>query len=153
VLRVARFLVWLVVLELLWGAFVGTTQTTEVVAGLIAAALGAAFAELLRGLGLFGFRFDRRTVARAWSVPGHVVFDFVLVLWVLLRSLGRGRRVRGEWLTIDFPTAPGPTGRFQRAFAAILENETANAIVVDLDGDKALLHSLDARVKTGRSVL
>jgi hypothetical protein len=153
VARAARFLAWLAALELLWGVFVGTIQSTELIAGVGAAALGALFAEALRAHGLLGFRLAPGIVARAWRIIPLAVFDFGVVTWVLLRALARGRRVRGEWVTIDFATAEGPRGRFERAVTAALENETANAIVVDLDGGKALLHSLDTRVSTGRSLL
>jgi hypothetical protein len=47
----------------------------------------------------------------------------------------------------------GSTGRWQRAFAATLSTGAPNAIVVDLDEDEALLHSLEKRVFTGTSVL
>jgi hypothetical protein len=151
--RAARFLAWLLVLELLWLVLVGTTQSTEVIAGLGAAALGAGFVEALRARGLLAFRLSPQIVARVWRIPPQVVFDFALLTWVLLKALARRRRVRGEWLTIDFPTRAGPTGRFERALTVALENETANAIVVDLDGEKALLHSLDTHVSTGRSLL
>ena len=149
----ARLVIWTCALEILWLVLVGTTQSTELVAGGIASAITAVFVELLRRHGLLGFSPSLRVAASAWSIPYQVVFDFVFVGWVLVRSLARGRRVRGEWLRIDYPVAPGRVGRFQRALAATLENETANGMVVDLDENTALLHSLDTRVWTGRSVL
>lgn len=152
-LAVARFVIWTCVLEVVWMVLVGTTQSTELVAGGIASAIVALFVDALRRLDLLAYSPTLRIVARAWSIPHQVVFDFVLVGWVLVRSLARGQRVRGEWVRIEYPTEPGRVGRFQRALAATLENETANGIVVDLDDDTALLHSLDTRVSTGRSVL
>lgn len=152
-LSLARFLIWTCALEVLWMVLVGTTQSTELVAGGIAAAIVALFAEAFRRLDLLAFSPSSRIVAQAWSIPHQVVFDFVLVGWILVRSLARGRRVRGEWVRIDYPMEAGRVGRFQRAFAAALENETANGMVVDLDNGTALLHSLDTRVSTGRSVL
>jgi len=153
VLGVARFVVWVCFLELLWAVFVGTTQSTELIAGLIASVLTAGFVEALRARGVLGFRFMGSAVTRAWSIPGHVVFDFVLVFWVLVRSLARGRRVRGVWLEVPFDSEVGPRGRFLRAVTATLENESSNAMVVDLDHGRALLHSLDTSVSTGRQVL
>lgn len=152
-LTIARFVVWTCALEVLWLVLVGTTQSTELIAGAIASAITALFVEALRRLDLLAFSPSLRIVAEAWSIPHEVVFDFCLVGWILVRSLARGRRVRGEWVRIDYPTKEGRVGRFQRALAATLENETANGIVVDLDRDTALLHSLDTRVATGRSVL
>lgn len=148
-----RFLVWFCCLEALWLVFVGTTQSTEVVAGLIGSAVVTAFAGALRAIGLFRFRISPQALARARSVPGHALLDFGLVLWLALRAAGRGERIRGRWLSVEFDDQPGPRGRFLRALVATLENETANAIVVDLDGGRALLHSLDTRVSTGTQVL
>src|SRR3954453_15028013 len=98
--RVASFLVWFVALEVLWAVLVGTTQSTELIAGLAAAAVGAAFAELLRSLDLFGYRVERGLLARAWKLPWLVPFDFGVVIWTLVRSLAHGRRVRGEWVRV-----------------------------------------------------
>lgn len=152
---VARFLAWTCALFVVWAVFAGTTQSTELIAGLIAAIVGAAFVSVLRAHGLLGFRASGGIVARAWSIPHHVVFDFFLVFWILLRDLAHGRRVRGEWLTVPFEHPDGMQGRFARALAATLENETANGMVVDIDrrAKTALLHSLDTRATTGREVL
>jgi hypothetical protein len=61
--------------------------------------------------------------------------------------------VRGVWLTVPFDEEQGARGRFRRALAAALENESSNGMVVDLDEGTALLHSLDTSVSTGRQVL
>jgi hypothetical protein len=151
--RAVSFLGWFVALEVLWAVLVGSTQSTELIVGLAAAAVGAAFAELLRSLGMFGFRLDPRLLAKAWKLPLVVLFDVGVVTWVLVRSLAGGRRVRGEWLRAPFPTEPGPVGRWQRAFGVTAANGTPNGIVVDFDGDEALLHSLEPRVFSGRTVL
>jgi hypothetical protein len=151
VATVARFILWVVGLELLWGVYVGTTQSTELISGLVASVLTAIFVEALRRRGLL--EFSPSGIARAWSIPAKVVFDFVLVQWVLVKALARGRRVRGRWVRVPFPTPPGPRGSFLRALAATLENDVANGLVVDLDDDEALLHSLDTRFSTGTSVL
>ena len=151
--RVARFLAWFCGLEALWLVFVGTTQSTELIAGLIASAVVAVFVDVLRTRRLLDFRLDGGTVARSRSIPWRVVFDFGLVFWILLKSLARGRRVRGSWIEVPFEAPAGARGRFARALTVALENETANAIVVDLDKGRALLHSLDTGVKTGREVM
>jgi hypothetical protein len=153
VVPVARFVVWVCALEALWIVFVGAAQSTELVAGLIASAVVAVFVEVLRGVGLLGFRVSPRTLREAWSVPAHVAFDFVLVLWLLVRETAHGRRVRGRFVTAPFEEEPGPRGRFRRALTAMLENESANGMVVDIDDGRVLLHSLDTRVSTGKRVL
>jgi hypothetical protein len=151
--RAVSFLLWFVLLEGLWEVLVGTRQTTEVVAGLLAALLGAVLVELLRSLGLLRYAVDAHLLARVWRVPVNVVFDFCVVTWVLVRSLARRQRVRGEWVRVPFPTEGGSVGRWQRAFGGVAGNTFPNAIVVDLDGKEALLHALDRRRYTARSVL
>jgi hypothetical protein len=149
----ARFLVWFCCLEALWLVFVGTTQSTEVVAGLICSGAVALFAERLGATGITGFRVSPAALARARSVPAHVLFDFVLVLWLALRAAARRERIRGVWLSVEFGDEEGPRGRFLRALTATLENGTANGMVVDIDRGRALLHSLDTRFSTGKQVL
>jgi hypothetical protein len=151
--RVVSFLVTFVVLEVLWAVLVGTTQSTELIVGLAAAAVGAAFAELLRSLGLFGFRTHAGLLAKSWKLPWLVPFDFGLATWVLVRALIRRRRVSGTWTRVPFPTDPGDKGRWQRAFGVATSNGAANAIVVDLDRDEALLHALEPGVFSGKTVL
>jgi multisubunit Na+/H+ antiporter MnhE subunit len=145
--RALSLLAWFAVLEGLWAVFVGTRQGTELVAGLIAAAAGAALVELLRSLGL-ACRIDVRLVADAWKLPVNVVFDFGVLTWVLARALVRGRRVRGDWVTVPVRTAAG----WQRAFGALAGTASPNAIVVDIDGERALLHALAPDVHTAKSV-
>jgi hypothetical protein len=149
----ARFLTWIGALEVLWLVFVGTTQSTEVITGLIASVVTALFVEALRAVGLLRFRWSGSAVASAWMIPAHVVFDWVLVFAILVRRVAAGRRVRGVWLTVPFDEEQGARGRFRRALAAALENESSNGMVVDLDEGTALLHSLDTSVSTGRQVL
>jgi multisubunit Na+/H+ antiporter MnhE subunit len=151
--RVTSFAVWFALLEGLWAMLVGTQQDTELAAGFVAAALGALFADALRGRGLLDYTTDFRMLVQGWRFVWIVPFDFVVVTWVLLRSLVHGRRVRGEFVRTPFPTRAGSTGRWQRAFAATLSTGAPNAIIVDLDEDEALLHSLEKRVFTGTSVL
>lgn len=145
----ARIVVWIFALFLLWELFVGTIQSTELVAGAIAAALGAGLVEAFRSVGLLRFRASFVALAQVWRVPGQLVFDFALAV----RLLARGRRVRGAWVEVPYPVEPGAAGAFHRALVTAIGCETANAIVVDLDHDRALLHALDPSVSTGRSPL
>jgi hypothetical protein len=150
---VARFVAWTAALWLLWEVLVGTTQSTELVAGAIVAAATAVFVEVLRRAELTGFRASGSAVAAARSIPGHVLFDFVLVLWIAARDVSLGRRIRGEWLEVSFDDEPGERGRFRRALTAALENGSSNGLVVELRDGRALLHSLDTRVSTGKQVM
>jgi hypothetical protein len=151
--RTVSLLWWFALLEALWAVLVGTQQDTELVAGLIAAAAGAALAELLRSRGLFGYTTDLRLLALVAKLPLRLVVDFWIVTWVLVRALARGERVRGRWVRAPFRTASGPVGRWQRAFGVVAGTATPNAIVVELRDDEAWLHTLEPRVPSGRRVL
>jgi hypothetical protein len=153
VLRAARLALWFVFLEALWTAVVGTAQHVELLAGLPAAAVGAAVAEVLHSFGLLSYRPDGRLLARSLWLPLELVFDFGLVTWVLVAALARGRRVRGSWVEAAFPTSRGARGRWQRAWAIAIGTATPNAIVVELAGERALLHAIAANAPTGRRVL
>jgi hypothetical protein len=151
--RAASFAAWFVALELLWAVLVGTRQSTELIAGLGAAAVGAGFAQLLSARGLFAYSVDWRLLAKSWKLPWLVPFDFGVATWVLVRSLAHGRRVRGRWVTVPFRTAPGARGRWQRAFAVATSNGAANAIVVDFHDGEAVMHALEPAIFSGRTVL
>lgn len=151
--RAASLVAWFAALTGLWLLLVGTRQSMEVEAGLAAAAVGAVFAEALRSQGLLAYATDLRQLPKVLNLVWQIVFDFLVLTWVLGRSLARGRRVEGVWLTVPYPTDDGARGRWQRAFGAIAGTATPNAIVVDLDRGEALLHSLEPGVSTGREVV
>jgi hypothetical protein len=153
VAAVARFATWVCILELLWGVFVGTTQSTELLAGLAAAVVVATFVEALRQLGVLEYTATGRGLGRLWRLPGNVVFDFLLALAILARAIAGRRRVAGEWVETPFRFERGPRGRFARSVVVVLGNESANTLVVELGGDRVLLHSLEPSAYTGRSVL
>jgi hypothetical protein len=151
--RAASLLGWFAALEVLWAILVGTAQSTELLAGLGAAALGALAAEALRTQGLLVVAPDVRLAAKAWKLPWLVPFDFAVVTWVLVRSLSHGRRVRGSWVSVPFRTDPGAKGRWQRAFGVATANGAANAIVVDLRDGEAEMHALAPDVFSAQTVL
>jgi hypothetical protein len=151
--RAASLLIWFALLEGLWAMLVGTQQDTELAAGLVAAAVGAVFAEILRSRGLLPFTTDLRLLGKAWKLVWLVPFDFLLVTWILIRSVAQGRRVRGEWVRVPFVTDAGSVGNWQRAFGVAASNNAANALVVDFEDDEALLHALAPDVFSGKSVL
>jgi hypothetical protein len=151
--RVASLLIWFALLEGFWVLLVGTQQDTELAAGLIAAAVGALFAETLRSLGLLPYTTHFATLAKVWKAPFFVVFDFLLVTWALVAALARGRRVRGTWRRIPFPQEAGSVGNWQRAFGTILGNNYANTVITDFEGDEALVHAFAPNAITAKSVV
>jgi hypothetical protein len=151
--RALSLLVWFAVLEGFWALLVGTQQDTELAAGLIAAAVGAVLAETMRSLGLLPYTTHFATLAKLWKAPFFVVFDFLLITWMLVAALARGRRVRGTWTQIRFVQEEGSVGNWQRAFGTVLGNNYANTVITDFEGDEALVHAFAPDAITAKSVV
>ena len=154
--RVLSLVVWWALLVLLWLAYVGTLAGTEVVAGLVAALIAAVALEAVRTQGLLHFRTDRVWLVRAWKAPAQIVYDFVLLTWLLARALARRRRVAGEFLSVPFPAGDARAQyAWRRAWVTTLGTMSPNVLVVDLDAEQktALLHSLDTNAWAGTEPL
>jgi multisubunit Na+/H+ antiporter MnhE subunit len=150
--RIVSLAAWWAAFVLLWIAFVGTTTRQEVLAGLGAAVVAVAALEVVRAQGLLHFRVDRRWLARAWSSPVQIVYDFALLTSLLFR---RGR-VEGEYLTVDFPAGDSHAQyAWRRAWVTTIGTISPNVVVVDIDPEQktALLHSLDTGAWKGKQPL
>ena len=137
--RVPAWLAWFAGLFLLWLLLVGNLAGTERIAGLFAAAIGATAAEIVRSLGLFEFRVERRWLARTPKQLASAFFGF----FVVLRTLARPRS--GTFRTAEFPTGgERAVDHGRRAWAAFAGSLGPNTLVVDLDPNSglALLHDL-----------
>lgn len=152
--RATSLVTWFALLFAFWELLVGTFQTEEMLAGLIASAIGSLFAVLLAGLGLLRFSIDPRNAMRVGKLVWQLPVELCVVTWVLVGALARGRRVRGSWVHVRYRTGPHELGRGQRALATTAGTAAPNSIVVDLgsDGD-ALLHSLAPNLPGGRAFL
>jgi multisubunit Na+/H+ antiporter MnhE subunit len=155
--RVVSLVVWWALLVCLWALYAGTTTRIEILAGLGAAAIGAAAADVVRSQNLFRFEIDKPWLPRAWKTLPQIVFDFGLVTWELVRALAARRRVSGAYVAVPFPAGNPALGvhRWRRAYATTLGTMTPNGIVVDIDPetDLALMHSIRPDVATGHQVL
>jgi multisubunit Na+/H+ antiporter MnhE subunit len=147
--RAASLAFWYALLFGFWELLVGTFNSTELFAGLIAAAVGAAFAELIRSLGLL--RFPGATPA-SWLAIGRLGWqlplEFLIIGGALFRALARGRRLEGEWVRVPFE---GDAGR--RALAAVIGTASPNAIVVDVNDGQVLLHSIAPSLPGGKEAI
>lgn len=141
--RTASLLVWFALLFGFWELLVGTFQLSELLAGLIAAGAGALFAELARALGVL--EGASRDWLRVWKLSWQLPVEFLVVAWALIRSLARGRRVRGRWLTVPYDG--------DAAAGIVLGTATPNAIVVDVRDGEGLIHTLEPDLPGGRRVL
>jgi len=154
--RVLTLVMWWALLVLLWIAYVGTVDRTEVVAGILAALVAAGALEVVRTQGLLRFRTDRVWLLRAWKAPAQIAYDFVLLSWLVLRALARRRRIGGEFLSVEFSTGDRRAEyAWRRAWVTTVGTMSPNVLVVDLDADRktALLHSLEPDAWAGKQPL
>jgi hypothetical protein len=137
--RVAAWLAWFAGLLILWLLLVGTSQDTERIAGLSAAAIGATAAEVVRSQGLLDFSVEWRWLRRTPRHLARVIPDFFLVLATLVRPR------RGAFRTLAFPTGgERAVDHGRRAWAGYAASFAPNRLVVDVDPDAGvvLVHDL-----------
>ena len=91
-LHAAYWIAWYLPLVVLWLAFVDTVAIAEVVLGLVAAAVAATAAELVRAQGLVRFRLEWSWLRDLYRLPGlllaqaydrAIYFDLALALALL----------------------------------------------------------------------
>jgi multisubunit Na+/H+ antiporter MnhE subunit len=143
--RIAIWLAWFVVLNVVWLALVATLNWQEEIAGVISAAIGATAAEAVQAQGLIQARLKLRWLAGLWMVPWRVVGETWLVFAILARAIARRERVRGRFVCELYPH-PGedPADEARRALYKIEASIAPNTYVVGYDDDTGamLLHQL-----------
>jgi hypothetical protein len=148
--RVAAWLAWFAGLLVLWLVLVGTVQDVERIAGLVAAAIGATAAEVVRSQGLLRYRVEARWIVRGALQLLRVVPDFVRVLLAL------PRRPEGAFRTVPFPSGgQRDVDRGRRAWATLTASFAPNRLVVDVDPDsgEALVHDLLPQATPGEQLV
>jgi multisubunit Na+/H+ antiporter MnhE subunit len=145
VLRRLRFwIAWYAALVLLWLAFVDTFAAEEVALGLVAAALAATAAEVVRSQDLVRFGVEVRWLRDLRLLPWQVLRD----CWLLAVALWRhctGHPVRGVFRVVPFPTeADDAHSAGRRALATALASAAPNTVVVGVEGGEGemLVHQL-----------
>ena len=142
--RVGFWVAWYVPLVVLWLAFVDTFARQEVIAGLVAAAVAATAAELVRSQELVRFRLDPRWLRGLPGLPWQVLRD----TWLLTVALWRhctGHPVRGVFRVVPFPSeADDNRSAARRALVTVLASVAPNTVVVGVEGDEGelLVHEL-----------
>jgi multisubunit Na+/H+ antiporter MnhE subunit len=142
--RVAFWIAWYVPLVVLWLAFVDTLAWEEVAAGLVAAAIAATAAELVRSQDLFRFRMDPRWLRDLHLLPWQVLRD----CWLLTVALWRhctGHPVRGVFRVVPFPSeADDARSAARRALVTVVGSVAPNTVVVGVEGAEGemLVHQL-----------
>jgi multisubunit Na+/H+ antiporter MnhE subunit len=142
--RVGFWVAWYVPLVLLWLLFVDTFAGQEVIVGLVAAAIAATAAELVRSQELVRFRLDPHWLRGLPGLPWQVLHD----TWLLTVALWRhctGSPVRGVFRVVPFPSeADDDRSAARRALATALVSVAPNTVVVGVEGAEGemLVHQL-----------
>jgi multisubunit Na+/H+ antiporter MnhE subunit len=142
--RVGFWIAWYLPLVLLWLAFVDSFAAAEVVVGLVAAAVAATAAELVRSQDLVRFRLDLHWLRDVRQLPWQVLGD----CWLLAVALWRhctGHPVRGVFRVVPFPgEADDARSAGRRALVTALVSMSPNTVVVGVEGGEGelLVHQL-----------
>ncbi|HYN16538.1 MAG TPA: hypothetical protein VEY96_00460 [Actinomycetes bacterium] len=138
------WIAWYVPLVILWLAFVDTLAPAEVTLGLVAAAIAATAAELVRSQDLVRFRMEPRWLRDLPRLPWQVLRD----CWLLAAALWRhctGHPVRGVFRVVPFPSeADDARSAGRRALVTAVASVAANTVVVGIEGSEGemLVHQL-----------
>ena len=142
--RAGFWIAWYVPLVLLWLAFVDTLAGAEVAVGLVAAAIAATAADLVRSQNLVRFRLDPRWLRGLSQLPWQTLRD----CWLLTVALWRhctGHPVRGVFRVVPFPIdAYDARSAARRALVTALVSVAPNTVVVGVEGSEGelLVHQL-----------
>ena len=136
----ARFwIAWYLPLVVLWLAFVDTLATAEVVLGLVAAAVAATAAELVRDQDLVRFRLKVSWLRDLYRLPGQVLADSRVLAVALWRRL-TGRPVHGGFRALPFPIdRDDARSAARRALVTGFVSLTPNTYVVGIEDDGVML--------------
>ncbi|HEV8649041.1 MAG TPA: hypothetical protein VG276_06445 [Actinomycetes bacterium] len=154
--RLLFWIAWYIPLVGLWLLFVGTLDRSELLLGLVAAALGATAQELVNAQDLVRFRLEPRWLRDLRLLPGEVLVDSWLLAVVLWRQLTGRRRATGQFRYVPFPAeGPGGSGsgdddaraNARRALVTAALSLAGNVYVVGVEGSHGamLVHQLVPR--------
>jgi len=138
------------------GAFywllIDSTDSPELVAGSVAAALAATGFLLARGGEAKGAprpRLLRRALTPLLRAPR----DILVVSWMALRALPRRDARVGEFRAAPFARGPRATQTARQALAEALGSLAPNTIVVGIDAERELILAHQLRRSGGRSAV
>jgi len=148
--RVGSWLVWWVLTMSFWLMIDDSINTDELLAGAGAAALAAAFADLVTYQAASRFRMRIEWLVPALSLPGQVVRDTVVVYHALWRRLVHGEQPPSAFL--ELPARFGddtPEGVTRRALLVGGTSIAPNTFVLGIDPERDVMvvHRLVAEHK------
>jgi len=98
--RAGSWLVWWILMMSFWVMLDDSINTDELLAGAGAAALAAFFAELVSYQAAIRFRMRIEWLVPAFSLPGQVVRDMVIVYHALWRRVAHGEQPPSAFLEL-----------------------------------------------------
>src|SRR5437764_10523152 len=152
--RVGSWLVWWVLLMTFWVMIDDSISTDELLAGAGAAALAAAFADLVSYQAATRFRMRIEWRVPVLRLPGQVIGDLIIVYRALWRRLVHGEQPPSAFL--ELPASFGddtPEGVTRRALLVGGTSIAPNTFVLGIDSERDVMvvHRLVAEHKhTGR---
>jgi multisubunit Na+/H+ antiporter MnhE subunit len=143
---VAAWVAWFAALWALWVVLANQTTTPELVAGAVAAVVGATAAMVVRGQRPVLGRPRAAWVLALWRPVAAIPRDLALLAGALAAA-GRGRPPAGELAAVPFSVADDPRGAARRVLAVAAGSLSPNTIVLGLDADRdeLVVHRLVAR--------
>lgn len=127
----------------LWLLLAGTLAGSEIVVGLVAAAIAATAVHVVLGQRLVRFHPDPRWLRRAWILPWRAVVEFGLLVMTLWRTVALHRRVIGRFRSVPFPVGGSDSrSAARRALFTVGASFAPNTYVVDFEEDRVLVHRL-----------
>lgn len=142
--KTAQMLVLCTALMLFWVACTGSFETHELLLGILATLLAAAFSfYAIRRLPI-RFRPTLMNVLECWRLPGYVAKDLLVVLGVLARDL-TGRRAPSLFIAAPWrANSESPRDLARRALAVAYSTVSPNCVVIGIDRKRGqvLFHQL-----------
>jgi multisubunit Na+/H+ antiporter MnhE subunit len=138
--RIVGWLAWFAVLNVLWLVFISAWVVEEEILGLVASAIAATAAEVVREQGLVGFRLRARWLWQVRLLPARSVRESVDVLGALARQLAGRGPVRGRFrlVEVSLPDDPDESAA-KRALLTAGESFAPNAYVIAIDPRENLM--------------
>jgi hypothetical protein len=146
-------LLWWLALVGWWVVVVGTNAGLELVAAACAALLATLLVLAIRRLGLLGFRFEPRWLAKTLRVPWKVVQELAVVFWALALHLAGQRSLSSRYRAFEFPAGGhDATSAGRRALAVEADALSPNTLPVDVDTERGVVlrHELVPRRASNR---
>jgi multisubunit Na+/H+ antiporter MnhE subunit len=138
--RVGSWLVWWVLMMSFWVMIDDSINADELLAGAGAAALAAAFADLVTYQAATRFRMRIEWLVPALSLPGQVVRDMVIVYLALWRRLVHGEQPPSAF--VELPARFGDDSAEGMTRRTLLVGGTSvapNTFVLGIDRDRDVM--------------